>query len=472
MKIPVRELAQAVHGEILFGDPESCFENITSSSGIIKGNDLFIPIRGERTDGHRYIANAFENGAAVSLTHKPEEAGEIRECFPEKAMVAVPDTMEALRQFAQWFRKEHIRIPVIGITGSVGKTTTREMTALALSAGKKVYSTKGNANSQVGVPITLFETDPEAEISVLELGISQFGEMERIATQVCCDLAILTNIGLSHIGQFHTQENILIEKLKILTGMPDRSVLLLNGDDPMLSGITQSDLEEMGIAGDRTFRILKYGFSENCDIRAVGLQTVSGGQSFDILRKDDPEHVIHAHLSVLGEHMVLNTLAAVAAAVEFGVPAEKACERLSEFTGFEGRGNRVVCRGISFINDCYNASPASVKCELEVLRDSECSGRRIAVLADMLELGEKENEYHREVGEYILNRIPDLSVLYTYGPLAGCIGETVANGSERIEVHCFTDFEEMKTCLFREADEKDLVLIKGSHSMGLEKLLR
>lgn len=470
MNITIAELTEAVGGKLIFGDPSLTFRNITTASNLIKGDDLFIPIKGERTDGHKYIGGAFSGGAVCSLTEEPEVEEGLRDFSDEKALILVDSTVAALQKFGAYFRKKYVKIPYVGITGSVGKTTTREITSAALSAGFRVYTTKGNANSQVGVPITVFETDEEAGIGVIELGISEFGEMEKISSLAAVDTACITNIGICHIAQFGTQENILREKLGILRELPDGGTIFVNGDDPILKELTEEKIHSYGYLPGKKVSVKYYGTGENSDVRAVNITKRNGCCSFDAIFKGLTE-AVHVDLTVPGEHMMMNALCALSVCALYGVPLLEAAENLSQYQNFEGRGNRIERNGVGFINDAYNASPVSVKAGLAVLKDAEASGRKFAVLADMKELGEKEQEYHREIGEYIAENFPELPYLYTYGDLAALIAEAVRGKNVSVTVKSFTEIEALKEDLFREVKEGDLVFLKGSNSMGLKRVL-
>lgn len=464
MKITLSEICEAAGGKIISGDPGLIVRNITTASNVIKGDDLFVPVKGARTDGHKYIASAFNGGAAASFMSDKEAAGDLS-AFPDRGIIAVSDTVAALQKFAAYYRRKYVKIPYVGITGSVGKTTTREMTARALSGGLKTYSTRGNANSQVGVPITVTETDPEAEIGVIELGISEFGEMEKISALASCDTCVMTMIGISHMAQFGSQENILKEKLKILSGSDKDTVLFVNGDDEILKKLTEEKIHGYGIAGKRKITVRYFGTGENADVRALDIVKVNGCPEFTYASGNKRVRVA---LSVPGDHMVLNALCAMAVAELYHVSPEASADELSRFKGFEGRGNFVKLGPADCINDCYNASPQSMKSGLCVLRDTPCSGKKYAVLASMLELGDDEEKYHREVGELICKDFPELDVLYTYGDLAELIAGSVKG---KTKVEAFSDFNALRERLLTELSEGDLVLLKGSNSMGLSKLL-
>lgn len=481
----IKEITEAIGGILLTGNEDTEVLNISLNSAKMKSDDLFVPVIGERVDAHRFIASAFENGAIASLTseHKTQDDLlmdlDIREILmrepDKKAIIYVENTVQALQKLGRYYREKYVNIPLIGVTGSVGKTTTREMIACALSAGKKTYATRGNANSQVGLPITITEITDDAEVGVIELGMSEPGEMTKISNVACVNCAVITNIGLSHINQLKTQENILIEKLHILDGMPGGSLLLLNGNDPLLKEVDMDLIHGYGIAADRNFRIEFYGTEENSSIRAEEISVVDGYPQFIVSIYDENGELRQqapVRLNVMGRHMILNTLAALAVCDNMGVPFLDAAMKLQEFEGVSGRGETYRTNGVTIIDDSYNAAPQSMKAGLSVLNDLPGLGRRIAVLADMLELGENEDAYHRGVGEYIAAHTKNIDMLLLYGPLSLNIANGLGIKISRIKVIHFVDKEKLREYLIKNVQSGDVLFFKGSNSMGLSNIVK
>ncbi|MDO4961995.1 MAG: UDP-N-acetylmuramoyl-tripeptide--D-alanyl-D-alanine ligase [Eubacteriales bacterium] len=471
MILKAREIASAVGGMVISGDPETVIKNITTDSRKIKGSDLFIPIIGERADGHSFVAKTLEAGAAASFT--AYDMDKLNELNKGAVLIRVEDTKKALQDLGAYYRENYVKIPYIGVTGSVGKTTVREMIAAALSAGFKVYSTKGNANSQTGVPITVTETDPDAEIGVIEMGISEFGEMSRISRVVKCDMAVFTVIGVSHIGNLGSQDNIMREKLKICEGMKKDGVLLLNGDDELLS---REDLYDFipAAAVENGLKVYYYGTGEKSFVRAADIKENNGYAEYDLYI--DGQKITHAELTVPGMHMLLNSLAAIAAAYFNGVDPEAAVKALKAFSSLDGRGRITEKNGITVINDAYNAAPQSMMAGLKVLDGLKNSGRKIAVLADMLELGPDEASYHREVGTYIATATKSISTVLLYGKLSSHIAEGIQaaldkhDGKEITVLH-FDSLEALKQKIAEDVKPGDAILFKGSNSMKLGGLV-
>lgn len=489
----VNDLVKACGGVLLCGDKDTPVEHISLDSRKMEGSDLFVPLIGEKVDAHRFIRQALENGAAVTLTSEHEvparefrktDAGEedaavvhvLQEHGAEvnngtkqpvpagddgvigfgKAWIAVDDTKLALQAIGRAYRRT-LTLPLIGITGSVGKTTTKEMVAAALSAGLRVYKTYGSRNSQVGVPITITDIDKEEQIGVIELGMSEPGELTVIAEMAQVDVAAITNIGVAHIEQLGSQENIFREKMTIQNGLKDGGILLLNGDDPFLK-------DAKAKPGCRT---LYYGMGENCDYRAVDVRLVNGYPTFTAVCGRDGKKRVEVRLKVMGSHQVQNAMVALAAADLYGVDLKAAAESLGQFAGMKGRQQVHHFDGITLIDDTYNANPVSMKGAIDNLTAVEDCSRRIALLADMKELGTESARFHREVGEYLGAR--PIGLLVTYGELAKEIEAGARKANPKLLVRHFeeSEKEEMERWIAGELKAGDCILMKGSNSMNL-----
>ncbi len=441
----VKEILLASEGKLLCGSEDTVLEHISIDSRNMKGNDLFAPIIGEKVDAHGFIDQAFENGAAAVLTSRHDAMN------AEKPWIRVENTIQALQAVGSYYR-DRLSLPLVGITGSVGKTTTREMVACALSARFSVFKTPGNHNSQVGVPITLSEITQKDEIGVIELGMSEPGELTIISKIAKIQMAVITNIGVSHIEQLGSKENICREKLTIQDGLSEAGILILNGDDELLKEIRAK----------KGCRTIYYGTGKNCDYRAEDFHLEDGFPAFTAVYETER---VPMRLKVMGRHNVLNAMASLAVARESGISMEEAAKALEEFTGFKNRQEIYDTNGMTIIDDTYNASPVSMKAGLEVLGSVGKAGRRIAVLADMKELGEKSPEYHYEIGEYIADHPIDLVVVL--GELSKEIVRAVKEKSPGVVTREFMDPESLTAYLKTEFREGDCVLFKGSNSMKL-----
>jgi UDP-N-acetylmuramoyl-tripeptide--D-alanyl-D-alanine ligase len=453
-EITAEEAARLAGGTVEAGNPENVISHVSTDSRDIKnGATLFVPVIGEKTDAHRFLPDVEKKGASAAFIsedisfengYRPGETG--------MAVIRVKDSTKALQDLAYGYR-DRIRIPLVGITGSVGKTTTREMVALALSAGYRVFKTPGNRNSQIGVPLTLFEIGIEDEIGVIEMGISLPGEMKKISRIVRPSCAVMTNIGTAHIGQLGSRENIRAEKADIQYGMPEGGTVFLNADDDLL----------YGYAAKKGNCTVYYGTVPGKGNYADGICLKDGCASFTAHVDGNTAEV---HLKVFGRHQVLNAMAALSVASFYHVGLSGAAEKLSGFTGFKHRAQILHCNGITVIDDTYNASPVSMKAAIDILQAVSVQGRKVAVLADMKELGERERELHFEIGNYLSDG-HRADVLFTLGSLAAEIAAAVRKSGARIEIFSFSDAARMEEKLKEYLKPGDAVLLKGSNSMNL-----
>lgn len=446
-QMTVNDVVKATGGRLLCGDGNTPLIHISINSQTMEGSDLFVPLIGAKVDAHRFIEQAWKNGAAATLT---SEHDTMEDSHP---WIRVEDTKKALQDIGAYYRRR-FRLPLVGITGSVGKTTTREMVATALSAGYQVYKTKKNLNSQVGVPITLAGISSGDEIGVLELGMSEPGELTVIARIADVDMAVITNVGVTHIEQLGSQENIFREKMTIQDGLKDGGILFLNGDDERLK-------QAAAKAGCRT---IFYGGGENCEYRFEDVRIHNGYPAFTAVHGD---RRIPVQLGIMGRHNVSNAMVALAVADQNGVSMEAAAKKLEEFHGFQNRQQIYENHGVTIIDDTYNASPASMEAGLEVLNSMTNASRRIAVLADMKELGDQAVRFHREIGHYIAAHPVDL--VFTLGDLAAEIEAGIREGGGTCTCCHFDgeDREGLKAKLGEVLAGGDCVLLKGSNSMNL-----
>ena len=362
----VKDIVRAVGGSLLCGDENVQIDNFATNSGKAEPGLMFAPIVGERVDGHKYIESAFDCGASASLTQNEEAVAGLIDKWRSlgiqpKPIVLAEDSVRAMQLTAKEY-ESRLSLNKVGVTGSVGKTTTKEMIACALSGGLKVFKTAGNANSQIGVPVTIMNIAPDDEAAVIEMGMSEKGEMKRLATLLSLNAAVMTNIGVSHIEQLGSQENILREKWHITDAITEGGCIFLNGDDVLLK--ERADLCRNNYAGvfgkedNRKLRICTFGHSDDCDYRAENEYSDENGVGFDMLHGDVR---IPVRLNVLGAHNVNNALVALAVADFFGVDLRAAVKALEGYTGVAMRQHITKKDGAAYIDDSYNASPDSMK---------------------------------------------------------------------------------------------------------------
>ena len=447
INVTVKDIAEAVNGTLLCGDPDTVIEHVAIDSRTMKGNDIFVPIIGAKVDAHRFIDGAFAAGAAATFTMEHDA---IDDPHP---FIRVEDTVRALQELGAWYRRKYTGM-VIGITGSVGKTSTRSMIMAALGAALQVTGTAGNNNGQLGVPITVTELDNTYDAAVIEMGVSEPGEMRRINRIAWPSHAVVTNIGVSHIENLGSREGIAKEKLQIADLMPPKGCLIMNGDDDML------------VKFGREFhdRVLYFGLSETNDLRAENIHRDGSDTVFTARLGRKVQEI---RLAVPGEHQVMNALAALAVCEVMSVSWEKAAEGIASYTGFSHRLEIIKTASTVYVDDTYNASPTSMKAALGVLSDMQAEGRRIAVLADMLELGPDAAKLHYETG--VFGRGQKIDQVVVIGELAKNIGQ--AYTEQNIPVESFADNASAIAFLQEFKRPGDVILLKGSHGMNLLEVL-
>lgn len=428
-----------------FGD--TVVRGVSIDSRTICEGQLFVPLVREK-DGHDYIEEAIRRGAAASLwqTDRPQPPADI-------PVVLVEDGLTALQRLAADYRSR-LSVAVIGITGSNGKTTTKDMIDAIVGTAHKVHKTKGNLNSQIGVPLTLLDISPDTEYAVVEMGMSERGQIERLSRLAKPDIAVITMIGMSHLSTLGSREQIAAAKLEIVQGLADGGTLVYNGDEPLLEAGLKS------IVSDKKIRTVTFGFSERADYRAFAVERTENGIAFRL--RDDKYRI-----PLLGKHNVTNALAAIAAAETAGLSPDCIKKGLEQaaVTGMRMETTRSRA-GCTVINDAWNASPVSVKAALDTFAELEGFSAKFAVLGDMRELGEEERRYHREIGNLL--DPASIQYVYTVGELAEEIALAAAPRYPRGHVKSFRDRNEALRELRVKVGANDAVLVKGSRGMELE----
>lgn len=446
-QMSLKEIAAACGGTY-FGKDEFAAREVTGvaiDSRKIETGFLFVPIKGARVDGHDFIPQVIEKGALATLSEKP--LGNVS--FP---YILVESAPQALKDIARHYRQA-LGIKVVGISGSVGKTSTKEMIASVLAQKYHVLKTEGNFNNEIGLPLTVFRIREEHEVAVLEMGISDFGEMDRLAAIAQPDICVITNIGYCHLEQLGDRLGVLRAKTEMFRHMHHGGDVILNGDDDMLvhaevpehassfffgrssqSGIYASDVEDLGLRGTA------------CTIHL-------------------PSGTLRAIIPIPGAHMVYNALAGAAVGMRLGLSLDEIRSGIEALRPVSGRNNIIETEHYMLIDDCYNANPVSMKASIDVLT---CAlGRKVAILGDMFELGANEKEMHYEVGVYAAQKAID--VLICIGTLA----QQIAEGAKSIhhnddfhpEIHYFATKEEFLQHREELLTDGDSILIKASHGM-------
>ena len=429
----IKEILKITNGKLICGDEDLDIQNFEKDTRIIQKGDMYVAIKGEKFDGNDFYKDAINKGAVAYLMSKEpdEKIGSI---------VLVENTVKAIQQIAA-YKRSQVDIPVVAVTGSVGKTSTKDIVAAVMSQKYKVLKTQGNLNNDIGLPFTLLRLHDENAI-VVEMGMNHFGEISLLTSIAKPTLAIITNIGTAHIGNLGSRENILKAKLEILEGLQGNSVII-NNDNDLLSDWAEKNKEK--------YNIITYGINnKNSKYVAEDIHSYEDRSEYRI---DGKEVVV----PVGGEHFVLNSLCAIAVGRYFDIPMAKITEGISGFELTKGRMEieKAKC-GASIINDTYNANYDSMKAAIEYL-EKIGGKRKIAVLGDMKELGEYSESLHRKVGE----EVKDIDILITIGELAKCIEET----ADVREMLHFDNNESALEYLKKIMKKDDIILLKASNSM-------
>ena len=436
--ITVKEAAEICGGKLIGDGKEEILSVCIDSRKAEKGS-MFAALKGERVDGHDYMAKAFELGAACCIAERIPEgvSGDV---------ILVSDVAAALKVLAENYRKR-FDIPVIGIAGSVGKTTAKEMVASVLSQRYNVLKTEKNLNNELGVPLTIFRIEPEHEAAVIEMGISEFGEMTRLARMVRPTMAVYTLIGHAHLEHLHDRNGVIKAKTEMLDYMPENGTVFMNGDDDLLAAFECKQNK------------ILFGTAANADVRAENTHYGESMQLCCTLVSGDRR--INVKTPAYGQHMVYAALEGAAVGIRMGLTDEEIVRGVREFETVGRRANVVKTGYITLIDDCYNANPDSVKCGIDSLKKTD--GRKVCILGDMLEMGENKEELHAGVGRYASESGIDL--LLTVGELS----ENTSKGAFTEKKH-FNTNDALIAELPGLIRQGDTVLVKASHSMKFDEI--
>lgn len=441
--LTLRNIARATGGEY-FGDEallDESVKGVDKDSREIKEGYLYIPFVGARVDGHDFIDDVFEKGALATLSEK--------ELDIDKPYILVEDSGQALKDIAEFYR-EQLDCQIIGITGSVGKTSTKEIIASVLSEKFNVLKTEGNFNNEIGMPLTLLKIRDEHEIAVIEMGISFFDEMRRLSKVSKPDVCVITNIGTCHLENLNDRDGVLKAKTEMFENAKPNCLTVLNGDDDKLATIDEVNGREP----------IFYGLESNRDITATNIEPDGMQGTNCTIKYNDFE--FDTYIPIPGLHMIHNALAATCIGVHYGMSLGEIDQGIRNLKAIGGRNNIFENKGITIIDDCYNANPMSMKASIDVLNNSY--GRKVAILGDMFELGKDEAALHREVGEFINTK--DIDLVICIGKLSKNIADAVTNA----EVKYFETKNEFNPDKI--LTEGDTVLVKASNGMKFKEIVK
>lgn len=435
----LEQIALACGGQYVGSEElkDTAVSSIERDSRNIKENSLFLAIKGSRVDGHDFIEKCYDAGAICALCEQPPQN-------PTKPYILVDSTLNAVKKIAKAYR-ELFDIPIVGISGSVGKTSTKEMIAAVLSTKYKVHKTAGNLNNELGVPLTLFGMDDSTEAAVIEMGISDFGEMDRISDMVQPTIEVITIIGECHLENLGDRDGVFRAKTEMFKHLRDGGTVVLNCDDDKLSQVIEVKGKAPVFYGDESPSYRAENI-ENHGILGVDADLILG------------ETRLSVTIPAIGTYMVSNALAGAAVGELLGLTPDEIKKGIESYKTVGSRANLIDTGFIKIIDDCYNANPTSVKASIDTLMNF--NGRKVAVLGDMKELGANELKLHFEVGEYAKK----CDVVVAVGPLA----REIARGSDGIY---FETKEDAISALKSIIKSSDVVLVKASHSMQFEKIV-
>lgn len=464
MPLTAEKLALATGGEIhrINGGFGGEVTNVTTDSRTLPENGMFVAISGENFDGHNYIADVIKKGVRLILAERIPVIGDEA---PGADIVIVENTVRALGKLASFYIDES-RVKKIAVTGSVGKTTTKEMINSVLSYKYRTHKTEGNKNNEIGLPLTALSIPPETEYAIFECGMSGLGEIEYLSEIVKPEIGIITNIGSSHMEKLGSRENIAKAKLEIISGMNDGALLMINGDEPLLFESPQVKNRKKVITAALRNR--------NADYRAVNMRATADGTVFDLIYQG--KVAANVEVPLLGTHNVYNALYAFAVGIESGMSVEAIRLGLMAYKGVSMRQRIFDIGGFTIIEDCYNASPESMRAGIDVLvmLAKNRGGRAAALLGDMKELGEHTLLMHEQLGIYAAKA--GVKLLYTYGPLSENIARSaISNGvrAENVYVNLNSnDSAVTGEMILGSIKPGDVLLVKASRSVAAEAVIK
>ena len=438
----VYEIVEATRGILVSGNKDDEINFFSQDSRQMTNGGMYIPLKGERFDGHNFIESAFQTGAQAIISEKDVN-------YEDKIVIKVKDTHQALKGMASYLRN-HRPVKVVGVTGSVGKTSTRDMVYSVVKQKYKTLKTEGNYNNEIGLPLTILRYHDE-EVLVLEMGMNHLQEMSRLSMIARPDIACITNVGTAHIGELGSRENILKAKLEIINGMKEGSTLIINQDNDMLQTVELPHLN-----------VVRVGKGKEASIQASHIVLEETKSSFEVEYQGKKEII---EVPVQGEHNISNALIAIAVGIELNISLEDIKKGIQEFKLTKNRMDILEKNHKTVIDGTYNASVDSMKSSIDVLANYK--KRKVAILADMLELGDYSQQLHEEVGSYVASK--GIDILVCVGKEAKYIYQKARESMK--DVYYFESNQEVIARLDELLKEDDVILVKGSHSMNLKEVV-
>ncbi|EJT5916849.1 TPA: UDP-N-acetylmuramoyl-tripeptide--D-alanyl-D-alanine ligase [Clostridium perfringens] len=447
LELNLQEIVKATKGALLKEAYVKEIKAVSTDTRKIEEGTMFIALKGENFNGNNYVLEAFNKGAKIAIVD--EVKCDLNELKEDVALIKVQNARRALMDLAKFYR-EKLGLKVVGITGSAGKTSTKDLVAAVLSDKYKVFKTKGNFNNEIGLPLMILELDSTYDVAILEMGMRGLGQIKELAEIASPDLGIITNIGISHIEILKTRENILKAKMEIATFFDKNNTLVVCGNDDFLGALPNAE-----------YKIVKTGVGENFKIGAKNIALEELSSKFTVY---DGEKEEEFSLDMPGEHNISNLMLGIAIAKELGVSFEEMKRGLKNIEATSMRLELIKKDGFSILNDCYNSSPVAVKSAIDVMKNIE-GKRRIAVLGTMRELGHKSEEAHEEIGKY--SKENGIEKVLCFGDFSKNIKEGYGEGCTVYE-----NKEELIKDLLNIICDGDIILVKASRSLKFEEITK
>ena len=447
LELNLQEIVKATKGALLKEADVKEIKAVSTDTRKIEEGTMFIALKGENFNGNNYVLDAFNKGAKIAIVD--EVKCDLNELKEDVTLIKVENTGRALMDLAKFYR-EKLGLKVVGITGSAGKTSTKDLVAAVLSYKYKVFKTKGNFNNEIGLPLMILELDSTYDVAILEMGMRGLGQIKELAEIASPDLGIITNIGISHIEILKTRENILKAKMEIATFFDKNNTLVVCGNDDFLGALPEAE-----------YKIVKTGVGENFKIGAKNIALEELSSKFTVY---DGEKEEEFSLDMPGEHNISNLMLGIAIAKELGVSFEEMKRGLKNIEATSMRLELIKKDGFSILNDCYNSSPVAVKSAIDVMKNIE-GKRRIAVLGTMRELGHKSEEAHEEIGKYAKEN--GIEKVLCFGDFSENIKEGYGEGCTVYE-----NKEELIKDLLNIICDGDIILVKASRSLKFEEITK
>ena len=455
--ISVKKAVEITKGKLIYGNENIICKNFSKDTRQINKNDTYLGIKGESFNGSNFYIDALEKGAKVCILQDIEvDIKEISK-YKDIAIIKVDDVVIALQKIAEYKRSLY-NIPVVGITGSVGKTSTKDIISSVMSRKYKVLKTQGNLNNQIGLPLTILGLKDEDAL-VVEMGMGELGEISNLTKIAKPDVAVITNVGTSHIGNLGSRENILKAKLEIIEGLKENGTLVINNDNDMLHKWNEEE---------KLPNVITFGIDEKSKFMAQNITLNENSSNYEI-ELDGKNY--NMQINIGGKHFVYNSLCAIVVGTLFDISIDEIKKGIANFELTKSRMEILKKDNITIINDCYNASFDSMKASIEYLKSQNTNGgRKIAILGDMLELGDFSKELHEKVGNVVAEN--KIDILITVGKEAKYIArKAISSGMEEKNIYIFKKNNEAVEKIKSLMKDNDIILVKASNGMNFKQIV-